>query len=181
MEKSYLTIQCAGLIAYCNAIIARDCGDTLQACFASLIGSPSHVKALSAVIFSGDPCTITGIGIDTKLTFFSQVQTLRSRKIGEVVNKIFISSLFGKNNNYAAVFGTDLQIVQERAFRSVDAATTIPLKPQWQEWLWENELFPEKLYSLGGEDYQEAYIITVPSDEKLEASIMAAIRNKELQ
>lgn len=179
MEKGYMTINCAGFVAYCNALIARDTGDLLQACMASLIGSPSNIKAISAILFNGESCNISEYGM--KLTFFSQAQSFRSRKVGEVVNKIIITNLFGKNTSYATVFGPDLPVVQERAFRTLDAGTTIPLKHQWQEWLWDTILYPEKLFCFGDDDFQEAYIITLPTEAKLEEAVMDAIRTKEIR
>jgi hypothetical protein len=89
---------------------------------------------------------------------------------------------FSKTSHHtAAVFGPDLLTVQERAFRRLDMATTIPLKPQWQEWLWETMLHPEKLYSFGGEDFQEAYLVNIPDDEILESQVLEAIKNGQIR
>lgn len=180
---NYLTIRCAGFVAYCNALIARkpDYEDFLHACFISLIGSPSHIKTISALIYSGDSCHISGNNLDTELKFTGTVQTCRSRKIGETVNKVLITNLFNINNTTAAVFGPDILVVQERAFRRLDAGTTIPLKPQWQEWLWENEIYPEKLYCFGGDEFREAYFITIPCEEVLEAHVLEAIKTGQIQ
>jgi hypothetical protein len=52
---------------------------------------------------------------------------------------------------------------------------------QWQEWLWETMLHPEKLYSFGGEDFQEAYLVTIPDDETLESQVLEAVRNGQIQ
>ncbi|MDP3696000.1 MAG: hypothetical protein Q8R42_07800, partial [Desulfocapsaceae bacterium] len=91
------------------------------------------------------------------------------------------TNLFGKNTSYATVFGPDLPVVQERAFRTLDAVTTIPLKHQWQEWLWDTILYPEKLFCFGDDDIQEAYIITLPTEAKLEEAVIEAIQTKEIR
>lgn len=179
MEKGYMTINCGGFVAYCNALIARDTGNLLQACMASLIGTPSNIKAITAAVFSGESCRISEYE-GQKLTFFSQLETLRNRKIGEMVNKVIITNLFGKNVSYATVFGHDLQIVKERAFRTVDGLRTTPLKHQWQDWLWENMLHPERLFCFGDSEFQEAYIIFLPSEETLERAVLEAIEIKDI-
>ena len=185
MTTNYLTVKCAGFTAYCNALIARTDCDDLQACMLSLIGTPSHIKSLSALIYTGESCHISGDNLDTELKFAGPTQTCRSRKIGEIVNKVLTTNFFSKNNNTAAVFGPDLPLVQERAFRRLDATTTIPLKPQWQEWLWETMISPEKLYSFGSSEFQgefqEAYLLTIPCDETLESHVLEAIKNRQIQ
>jgi len=184
---NYLTIKSVGFTAYCNALIARKSSTSygeLHACLLSLIGTPSHIKSLSALILTGGNSNyirVTGDNLDTTLSFSGTVQTCRSRKIGETVNKILTGQYFSKTNFHAVVFGPDLLTVQERALRRLDSATTIPLKPQWQEWLWKTMLYPEKLYSFGGEDFQEAYLLTIPNDDELESQVLKAIRNETIQ
>jgi hypothetical protein len=188
LETNYLTIKSVGFTAYCNALIARRSSTnngTLHACLLSLIGTPSHIKSLSALILTGGDSgyiRVSGDDLDTTLSFSGTAQTCRSRKIGETVNKVLTMQYFSKTNLHAAaVFGPDLLTVQERAFRRLDMATTIPLKPQWQEWLWETMLQPEKLYSFGGEEFQEAYLVTIPCDETLESHVLEAVRNGQIQ
>ena len=187
-ETNYLSIKSVGFTAYCNALIARRSSTnngTLHACLLSLIGTPSHIKSLSALILTGGDSgyiRVSGDDLDTTLSFSGTAQTCRSRKIGETVNKVLTMQYFSKTNLHtAAVFGPDLLTVQERAFRRLDMATTIPLKPQWQEWLWETMLHPEKLYSFGGEEFQEAYLVTIPCDETLESHVLEAVRNGQIQ
>jgi hypothetical protein len=188
-DTNYLTIKSVGFTAYCNALIARRSSTNngiLHACLLSLIGTPSHIKSLSALILtggdSGGYINVSGDDLDTTLSFSGTAQTCRSRKIGETVNKVLTMEYFSKTNLHAAaVFGPDLPTIQERAFRRLDMATTIPLKPQWQEWLWETMLHPEKLYSFGGEDFQEAYLVTIPCDETLESHVLEAVRNGQIQ
>lgn len=192
---NYLTVKCVGFQAYCNALIARkrDYGN-YEACMISLIGSPSHIKSLTALIFNNkndgnEYCRISGEPpntIDSRMVcdanlFFSKPQTIRSRKIGEAVNKILTTWSFNKENHTATVFGPDLATVQDRAFRRLDTATTIPLKDEWKQWLWKNEIHPEKLLSFGGDEFQEAYFITIPCDEDLETHVLAAIKTGQIQ
>lgn len=186
-NTDYLTVKSVGFTAYCNALIARRSSTNngiLHACLLSLIGTPSHIKSLSALILTGGDSgsiRVSGDDLDTTLSFSGTAQTCRSRKIGETVNKILTTRLFSSNYHTAVVFGTDLLIVQERAFRRLDSATTIPLKPQWQEWLWDTILQPEKLYSFGGDEFQEAYLVTIPCDETLESHVLEAVRNGQIQ
>ena len=183
MTTPYLIIQCVGFVCYSNALIVRRSDREYQGCLLSLIGSPSHVKAMSALIYSGEAvCRVSDNNVEsTDLRFSGSIRTCRTRKIGEVVNKVLVATGFNESSNHATVFGPDLPTVQERAFRRVDKATTIPLKPQWQEWLWEKMISPEKLYSFGDEDFQEAYLVNIPSDETLESHVLEAIKTGEIQ
>jgi len=189
--NNYLTIKCAGFKAYCNALIARKRDySKYEVCMVSLIGSPSHIKSLTALIFSESSCHVSGEPpntIDTRLPFdaeivFHKPQVNRSRKIGDAVIKILTTNSFRKENSMTAtVFGPDLSVVQDRAFRRVDGATTIPLKDEWKQWLWENEIYPEKLLSFGGDEFQEAYFITIPCEEDLKTHVLAAIKTGQIQ
>ena len=183
MTTPYLIIKCVGFVCYSNALIARRLDREYEGCLLSLIGSPSHVKAMSALIYGGEAvCRVSDNNDEpTDLRFSGSIRTCRTRKIGEVVNKVLVATGFNESSLHATVFGPDLPTVQERAFRRVDKATTIPLKPQWQEWLWEKMLCPEKLYSFGDEAFQEAYLVTIPGDEILESRVLEAIKTGELQ
>jgi hypothetical protein len=183
MITSYLTIKCAGFVCYSNALIVRRLDREFHGCLLSLIGSPSHVKAMSALIYSGDwDCRVSDNNDNlADLRFSGSIRTCRTRKIGEVVNRVLVATGFNEFSDHATVFGPDLPTVQERAFRRVDKATIIPLKPQWQEWLWETMISPEKLYSFGGEDFQEAYLVNIPCDETLESHVLEAIKIGEIQ
>lgn len=181
----YLTVKCVGYITYCDALIARRTGSELQPFLFSLIGSPSHIQATSAVLFGGESCRISKgdeLALDLKFSK-GTVRTYRNRKIGNTVNKVLITTgyFLEKAQTATIVFGSDLSTVQDRAFLSFDAAASIPLKPQWQHWLWDEILEPEKLYSFGGDDLQEAYLIKWPDDAKLEEQILEGIKLKYLE
>ena len=182
MIDQYLKVQCAGFITYCDALIARATSAELQACFFSLIGTPSHIKASSAILFGGETCRISSQDEPAlELGFLGTPRTCRTRKIGETVNKVMISANYfseislTSSTNAAVIYGSDLPSVQERAFLRLDAATTIPLKPEWQDWLWDEVLQPEKLYSFGGEELQEAYLVRWPEDDTLQEQILSGI------
>lgn len=179
----YLNVKCVGYITYCDSLIARLVNSEFQAFLISIIGSPSHIQATSAVLFGGETCGIHQNDEQTLNLKFSTgtVRTYRNRKIGKTVNKVMITTgFFLEKAQKAIVFGPNLPTVQARAFLSFDARTTIPLKPQWQTWLWDEILEPEKLYSFGGEELQEAYLICWPDDSTLEERILEGVRQNYL-
>lgn len=179
----YLTVRCVGFITYCDALIARLVNSEFQAFLFSLIGSPSHIQATSAVLFGSDICQVVQNDETALPLRFSPgtIRTYRNRKIGEIVNKIMINvQYFLKPVQSAVIFGPDVATVQDRAFLCIDAATSIPLKPQWRSWLWDEVLQPEKLYSFGGEDLRGAYLISWPDEHTLEERILEGVRQKYL-
>ena len=58
-------------------------------------------------------------------------------------------------------------------------STTMPMKPEWWEWLWQEILYPEKLLSFGNRQLQEAWLISW-QEETLEESILEGIRQHYL-
>ncbi|HHL33860.1 MAG TPA: hypothetical protein ENJ30_05790 [Desulfobulbaceae bacterium] len=183
MIDNYLTVRCAGFITYSDALIAKKTADNkFHAVFLSLIGTPSHIKATSAILFQGDSCHVLNQDDSRiELDFLVNPATYRTRKIGETVNKVMISSCYfeiqGKTRprRAAVVYGQDMPTVIERAFLRLDAGTTIPLKPEWQGWLWDEVLQPEKLYSFGEEGLQEAHLVYWPDDEPLREQILEGV------
>ena len=193
----YINLQAAGFTACCDAMVAKIVNNQLFAFFLSVIGTPSSVKALTAILYGGNTCRVSNpddtefefLGPEQirELTFPGNLQTCRSRKIGDTVNKLLVStSITGANQSNAApsalVYGPDMPTVIERAFLRFDAATTIPLKPEWQGWLWDEVLNPEKLCSFGDEQLKEAYLIGWSANESvLQEQILAGISAKYLQ
>lgn len=179
MDNTYLTVQCAGFITYCDALIARLINSEFQAFFFSLIGTPSHIQASSAILFGGDSCRVwDNDNPAVPLAFSGTMRTYRNRKIGDSINKIMVSLnyfLDTGTKHTAIVYGPDISTAQERAFLRFDAETTIPLKPQWQGWIWDEILQPEKLFSFGDEELQETYLISWPDDEKLQEQILEGV------
>ncbi len=186
MNKIYLTVQTAGFITYCNTLIARAGNEILEAYFLSLIGTPAHIRATTAILFNGETCRITnGNEPPKQIGFTGAMRTCRSRKIGEAVNKILVSgNHFPESGAHptreAVVFGADIFTVQKHAFLRLDAATGIPLKPQWQGWLWDEVLQPEQLYAFGGDELKEAYLIRWPDDDILEDLILTGVKQRYL-
>jgi hypothetical protein len=185
----YLTVKAAGFVTYCDALIARATSNKFQACFFSFIGTASHIKATSAILFSGDTCR--GFNHDepaVELSFLGNVRTCRNRKIGDTINKVMVSADYFPENtsnskdliNAAVIYGPNMHTVQERAFLRLDGASSIPLKPEWQVWLWDEIMQPEKLHSFGGEQLQEAYLISWPEDDLLQGKILEGITQQYL-
>jgi hypothetical protein len=182
-NNDYLTVRCAGFITYCDCLIAqKNADEKLHAVFLSLIGTPSHIKTTSAILFQGDSCHVLNQDDSrTGLTFLVNPSTYRTRKIGGTINKVLVSSCYfeiqGKTRprQTAVVYGPNMPAVKERAFLRIDAGTTIPLKPEWQGWLWDEVLQPEKLYSFGGDEIREAYHVHWPDDDNLQEKILEGI------
>ena len=189
--NDYLTVKSDGFITYCDALIARFNGDGAQSFLLSLVGSPAHVQAASARFFSGETCQISShnpFNEDGSNETFDlsrchgKTHSIRAKKIGDTVNKVLISAdhFPGASKgtsgsvNSAITFGPDLETVKERAFLRLDGCTTMPLKAQWQEWLWEEVLQPEKLYSFGNKALREAWLICW--HDELEDLILEGIR-----
>ena len=183
MIDNYLTVRCAGFITYSDALIAKINADNkFHAVFLSIIGTPSHIKTTSAILFQGDSCQVLKQNDSRiELDFLVDPAAYRTRKIGETVNKVMISSCYfeiqGKTRprRAAVVYGPDMATVTARAFIRLNAGTTVPLKPEWQAWLWDEVLQPEKLYSFGGEELREAYLVYWPEDDTLQERILEGI------
>jgi len=201
MNTHYIKVQAAGFVTYCDALIARVAGEELLACFLSLIGTPSNVKALSAILYGGDTCRVSSpddpirefeflgsVQTSRELGFPGSLRTCRTRKIDDAVNKILVSTDYftegstssGKSGLSSFVYGPDMPSIIDRAFLLLDAATTIPLKPEWKAWLWDEILQPEKLHSFGGKQLQEAYLINWPEDDILQGQILEGIAQQYL-
>jgi len=184
--NNYLTVRCAGFITYSDALIAKKNADNkFHAVFLSLIGTPSHIKATSAILFQGDSCHVFNNQDEpaVELDFLVNPSAYRTRKIGETVNKVMVGSSYfpetavknSTRTGAAVVYGPDMPTVTERAFLRLDAGTTIPLKPEWQGWLWDEVLQPEKLYSFGGEGLQEAHLVYWQKDDVLQEKVLEGI------
>lgn len=188
-NHDYLTVQSNGFVTYCDALIARFSDEAAQSFFFSLIGSPAQVQATSAHFFGGGTCRIS----DAQDTVFDlgrgsgTVHSIRAKKIGDTVNKIMISADYFPGTvrgsadavNAAVIFGPDIDSVKERAFLRLNGSTTMPLKSEWREWLWDEVLQPEKLFSFGNRQLQEAWAISW-QEEALEELVLEGIRQKYL-
>jgi len=172
-----------GFITYCDAMIATTADKKFNAVFISLIGTPSNIKATSASLFQGNSCRVVYQDDHVDLEFLVSPCGYRTRKIGDTVNKVMISPGYfpeiavksSIQTKAAVVYAPDMSTVTKRAFCKLDAETTIPLKPEWQSWLWDEVLQPEKLYSFGGEELKEAYLMSWPDDDTLQEQILDGI------
>lgn len=186
---NYLTVQSNGFITYCDALIARLTHNRAESFLFSLVGSPAQVQASSAHFFNGGLCRVSDAqNADFELSRWTgTVHSIRAKKIGDIVNKVMISAdhFPGASDGSAepvmsaVVFGPDIATVKERAFLRLNNCTTMPLKPEWREWLWDEVLHPEKLYSFGNRQMQEAWAISW-DEEGLEDQILEGVRQNYL-
>jgi len=160
------------------------------------------VKALSAILYGGDTCRVSSpddpvrefeflgsVQTSRELGFPGGLRTCRTRKIGNTVNKILVSTDYftesstssDKSGLSSFVYGPDMPSIMDRAFLLLDAATTIPLKQEWKVWLWDEILQPEKLHSFGGKQLHEAYLISWPKDDVLQGRILEGIEQQYLK
>ena len=199
MENDYQKVSTCGYEAYCDALIARKVEPgyvngsyhyrtEYRAFLMSLVGTASYVKTISAQLSTGEQIVFDNENDQIPCYFYNynsstseNTKAVRVRKIGETVNKIIVQRfLYEDNNQSVVVFGRDLLTVKERAFRRLDTFTTIPLKRQWIDWMWDEVMNPEQLYSFGGEDLRYAYLVSWPSEEELQEKILDAIKLKYL-
>lgn len=182
---NYLTVHSNGFITYCDALIARLTHNRAESFLFSLVGSPAQVQAASAHFFSGGLCRVAdGQDADFELSRWTgTVHAIRAKKIGDIVNKVLISadhfSGASEPAMSAVVFGPDIETVKARAFLRLNTCTTMPLKPEWGEWLWDEVLNPERLFSFGNRQLQEAWAISW-DEEGLEEQILEGVRQNYL-
>lgn len=186
--NDYLTVRSNGFVTYCDGLIARITSNQAQAFLFSLVGSPAHIQATSAHFYNGGLCRISGWENEAFELgrWTGTIRSIRARKIGDIVNKVMISAdHFARKGQLtdtalsAVVFGPDMDTVKNQAFFRLDNSTTMPLKPEWQEWLWDEVLHPEKLFSFGNRQLQEAWAISW-QDESLEEQVLEGIRQHYL-
>jgi len=180
----YLTVRSNGFVTYCDGLIASIQADQARAYLLSLVGSPAQIQATSAHFYSGGFCRISGIE-PTPLELGrtpGTIRSIRARKIGDVINKVLISAeQFERKARQtetacsAIVFGVDMVAVRQQAYHRLDNSTTMPLKPEWCDWLWDEILQPEQLYSFGNPQLRQAWRISW-QEEELEERILEGIR-----
>jgi hypothetical protein len=199
MHTDYMKVTTCGFTAYCDALIARKVEPGLsegvyyyrsefKAFLLSLVGTSSYIKTISAQVTKGEQLNFDNDNDKVPCVFYcnnsrlaENTRTVRVRKIGETVNKIIVQRFLYEDQGQAAiVFGRDMVIVKERAFRRLDMATTIPLKRQWLDWLWDEVLEPEELFSFGGKDLRHAYLVSWPDEAELQEMVIAAVKDKWL-
>ena len=187
--NKYLTVHSNGFTTYCDALIARLAQNRAQSFLFSLIGSPTQVQAASAHFYNGGLCRVFDAeNADFEMTrWYGTVHSIRAKKIGDIVTKILISTdhFPGATDGSAAsvmeavVFGPDIETVKARAFLRLNTCATMPLKPEWGKWLWDEVLNPERLFSFGNRQLQEAWAISW-DEEALEEQILEGVRQNYL-
>ncbi len=164
----YYKVEIDGFVAYCDAFIIDKAGVNPILCqFLSLIGTPSTVKAISALLYSNRSCFLSNGKKEFQIRFDRGIQTLRTRKIDDSVVKIFVgtNSKTGEGLQESFVFGQDEETLKHRAFLILDAATSIPLKPEWENWLYEEILDSLPLYSFGSKELTHSCLIRWPDND----------------
>ncbi len=188
LQFPYIKIRAAGFIAYCDTLICLHLNGEFIAVFLDLIGTPANVQAMSSLLFKGESCRIrfmqSGSDDLCTLRFSDHPATCFSRKIHDnAVLKIMAdANMFTKNNKQvdrtAVVFAQDLKEVQHRAYLKLDAISTTPMKPEWQEWLWEEVMQPEKLFTFSSfeeSQIKEAYMVSFPEEKVIQEQILEGI------
>ena len=184
----YLTIRSNGFVTYCDGLIASIEADQARAYLLSLVGSPAQIQATSAHFYNGGFSRISGIE-PTPLELGrtpGTIRSIRARKIGDVVNKVLISAeQFERKAQHSEtacsviVFGEDMAAVKQQAYHRLDNSTTMPLKPEWRDWLWDEVLKPERLYSFGNPQRRQAWRISW-QEEVLAERVRAGVREQAL-
>ena len=109
-----------------------------------------------------------------------------ARRIGDVVTRVIISAdqfartaLQTETVCSAIVFGMDLAAVRQQAWHRLANSTTVPLQPEWRDWLWDEVLQPERLYSFGNPQRRQAWRISW-QEEELAERVRAGVREQAL-
>lgn len=179
----YIKINCRGFIVYSDALIANVYSDGFHVHFLSIVGTPTSIKATAAHLFQGHSCSAV-VDNTTKELVGVDLRTFKSRKIGDVVNSILIRETLQnhqmQDRESAVVYGPDMATVIDRAFLVFDAATSVPLKQEWKEWIWEEILHPQEMYSFGSESLKRAFFISW-DEETVEEKILEGISSEYLK
>ena len=184
----YLTVRSHGVVTYCDGLIARIQEDQAEAYLLSLVGSPEHIQATSTHFTMGGCCHISGIEpVPIELGRApGPLRSIRARRIGDVVTRVIISAdqfartaLQTETVCSAIVFGMDLATVRQQAWHRLANSTTVPLQPEWRDWLWDEVLQPERLYSFGNPQRRQAWRISW-QEEELAERVRAGFREQAL-
>ena len=150
----YLTVRSHGVVTYCDGLVARIQADQAEAYLLSLVGSPEHIQATSTHFTMGGPCHISGIEpVPIELGRApGPLRSIRARRIGDVVTRVIISA---------------------------DQFARTALQTEWRDWLWDEVLQPERLYSFGNPQRRQAWRISW-QEEELAERVRAGVREQAL-
>lgn len=200
-NDKYLTITCLGYKVYSDILIASHPGGytpgqsfqfKMSPILLGLVGTPAQVEAISANLYQHATLTMygrtLGDSLSNELNSHGVAYRAAVKKTGNTVHKLFRASQYlwpqesrAEERNSGAVFGPDVATVKARAFTLLDSNTMVPLLPGWIDWLWEEVLNPQRLFSFGSEQVREAWQVSWPGEEELEAQVLEAINGKYLQ
>jgi hypothetical protein len=189
-----MTISFQGIECFSDTIITTqpfdpyDGSPTSTLFIASLFGPAANVEAVSSAIIVGRTvdCAYEEMGFETVRPFqMSLVRSVLKKFEAGVVHKlVYLPCWFGKKmdiedeTNQAVIIAPDLSTAQKRAFNILDARTVIPLKQEWDSWLWENALEHEQLFTYGSNNL--SYIISWPDEDELVKQVLGGIKNNFL-
>ena len=69
--------------------------------------------------------------------------------------------------------------VRQQAWHRLANSTTVALQPEWRDWLWDEVLQPERLYSFGNPQRRQAWRISW-QEEELAERVRAGVREQAL-
>ena len=185
---AYLTVRSNGVVTYCDGVVAPIQADQAAAYLLSLVGRPEHIPLTPATFTMGGPCHISGIEpVPIQLGRApGPIQSIRARRIGDVVTRVIISAdqfartaLQTETVCSAIVFGMDLAAVRQQAWHRLANSTSVVLRPEWRDWLWDEILQPERLYSFGNPQRRQAWRISW-QEEELAERVRTTVREQAL-
>ncbi len=191
----YGHIRYSGINAYISGLICKpEVSPDGMLYMVSLFGTATALDSIASAILSSHRVFTSWEENGETRSFWlhraghAMVSDFRKHFEGGVATKILYSPLiFGEMKLASAnppmsivVTGPDMPTVKKRAFLRLEQRTTVPLKEQWIDFLWDEMLQPEKLVSWGSSELTEAWEITIPSDEELQEFILEGIRSKYL-
>jgi hypothetical protein len=190
-----MTISFQGIECFSDITIATQPSDpydgsiTSTLFMASLFGPAPNVEAVCSAIIVGRSvdCAYEEMGFETvrpvQMSLIRSV--LKKFETGVVHKLVYFPCWFGKKmdiedeSNQAVIIAPDLNTARRRAFNILDARTVIPLKPEWDSWLWENAFHHEQLFTYGSENL-DSHLISWPDEDELAEQLLEGVKNNFL-
>ena len=190
----YGIIKYSGISTYISGLICKpEVNPDGILYMVSLFGTGTAIEAIASAILSSHRVFATweenGKARNFWLHRAGHTMTSEFRKYhgdGVATKILYSPPIFGERlasvnpPGFAIVTGPDMPTVKKRAFLRLDQETTVPLKEQWANHLWDEILQPEKLISWGCKELNEAWMISIPSDGELQEFVLEGIRNEYL-
>ena len=154
MEK-YVEVRYSGMTCVSDGFIADAESQTLF--FASLIGRPAVVKAISAAILEGYLVRFGMLGLGRARETFRTI----SQGLGYgIAHRILLCEDYFTGPRARIVVDEDKQ----RAFEFLDSVVSTPLKDEWADNLWDMVFEPKEILGFGsiqGQELKPVYLITL--------------------